>query len=566
MRSLRSMVARLALAAAFMVPLLLAFCPPAAQGAGVLSWPLEGAVVRGFEKPTGHYGEGGHQGLDIAAEPGEAVRAVADGTVAWVGEVPRGVFVSIEHAGGLRSTCLDLRDVLVRRGDRVPRGRRIASVHGSRDDSSRRTHLHFDTYLNGQPVDPRLLLGGGLDAGSFVRLCPVRQPGGGAFAGTWSGEGRGLSSGRNTAPETGGEHGVLRLLRRGACALGRGTVRVVTFCWERVLRPAGRAMGGFCRLAWSNRYVQAAVAGLAAAVVVVVGVIAAFILLPISVLTAVVAGIAGALACLGMALYYAATSAGDFTFAACFLKGLAAGTVVASGVLSWAALAPSLSAGWAKVGLAGMLRAAAWNGIFSAAFDTGLNFLATGRFSPGRAAVSFIVGAATGAVGKVIKRGITTERFLRLFSIAGGHEFRLQALGRSAAVLLARVTVRVEGFLYLGRGLALELGGRVAYVLAWGSMTAVLNAVSCAAARRPITATGVISSFVVGAVMGTVTLSFDGRGIGGLIERLRIFRRVPAAARRFAAKLIGKGTSRTLDRTVRSGLKKVLDEKEARVE
>lgn len=567
MQPFRARASRLALAVSFIVPLLMVLCAPTARGAGGLSWPLEGTVVRGFERPVGPYGEGGHQGLDISAGPGKAVAAAGGGRVAWVGEVPRGVFVSIEHAGGVRSTYLDLRDVLVGRGDRVLRGQRIASVSGSRDDSSPCPHLHFDTYLNGQPVDPRLLFAG-MGAGSFIRLCPVESPGGAGAPGAGGAPaGTGLAGGGHGEPGAPRTAGGPSLLRRGACALGRGVASGVTFAWDRVIRPAGLAVGRFCSRAWANRYVQAVTAGLAAALVVVAGVVAAFLLLPVSLVTAIVAGIAGAAACLAMAVYYAVSSGSDFAFGSCLLKGLAAGMVVAAGVISWTALSPAVFAGWAKTGLAGLARSAAWNGVFSTLFDTGLDYLATGRFSPGRAAVAFSVGAIAGGAARVIRRGMTTGRFIRLFSVTADAEVRFQVLGRSAVVLLERASVRLEGFVYLGRRLALEFGGKVAYVLAWGSLTAGLNVASSALSHRPITATGIISAFTAGAVMGAIALSFGGKGIGGLLERVALFgRRIPAAARSLAAKLAGKGMSRGLDNLAKRGLRKALKEKEARIE
>ncbi len=564
----RSRVLRLALAAAFIVPLLVIIRLPEARASSGLIWPVQGKVARGFERPTGAYGEGGHQGLDMLASPGTAVRAAGDGIVAWVGEVPRGIFVSVQHEGGLRSTYLDVRGILVRVGDRVVRGQIIAAVSGSRDGSTSSPHLHFDTYLNGQPVDPRLLLGG-LAAGSFVRLCPVKQTGGAGARGAPLAAGVDLlrdPRDRPGAVESGPPGGV-SVLWQGLCAVGRGVARGAAFTWERVLEPAGRAISRFGAGIWSNRYVRAAVAGLAAALVVIAGVIVAFLLLPVSLVTAVVAGILGTLACLAMAIYYALTSGGDFTFAACFLKSLAAGGVAASGAVGWGALSSAFAAGWAEVGLAGALKAAAWNGVFSAAFDTGLGYLTTGGFSLRRAGIAFLVGAASGAVGKIIKQGILAEKFVRVFSATAESQIGLHALGRSAVILLQRVTVGIEVFVSVGRRLAIEFGGKVAYVFAWGSLTAGLNAGSCALAHRPITATGVISSFMVGAIMGTLSLSFGGKGISGLLSRFRLFQRgAGEAARAFVAKLAGKALSRGLDSGLESGLKSVIKEKEARIE
>ncbi|HEY5531590.1 MAG TPA: M23 family metallopeptidase, partial [Candidatus Anoxymicrobiaceae bacterium] len=127
---------------------------------GGFAWPVTGEVLRGFEKPSGPYGQGGHQGVDIAATPGETVASAQDGKVQWVGELPRGRFVTIVHYGGVRATYLDLDAIEVSTGQRVARGQPIGTVRGHRDDSSPAPHLHFDTYFNGSPADPMLLLRG----------------------------------------------------------------------------------------------------------------------------------------------------------------------------------------------------------------------------------------------------------------------------------------------------------------------------------------------------------------------------------------------------------------------
>ena len=96
----RALAATLLLAIA-LLPLALAV--PAehagAHAAGHYEWPLEGRITRGFTKPTGPYGEGGHQGLDIACASGAAVRSAGDGTVDWVSGacflIRRDVFESI---------------------------------------------------------------------------------------------------------------------------------------------------------------------------------------------------------------------------------------------------------------------------------------------------------------------------------------------------------------------------------------------------------------------------------------------------------------------------------------
>ena len=562
----------------FVVPFLFLMCAPTARAApGGFTWPVQGTVLRGFEKPTGPYGEGGHQGVDIAAGPGEAVRAAGDGVVGWVGELPRGRCVSIAHQGGVKTTYLDLDMVSVATGAAVRRGQVIATVAGRRDDSSPQPHLHFGASANGHPVDPRLLIEG-FDDGSFVRLCPVeRRPGAaagsGAVAGGWQatpgGTGRppaGLESG---GAVTGGPIGMLkRGLREawgGVCALGRAGAAA----WSRGLSPALRGtwsgVARFVCWAWSNRYVQAVTAGLAASVVIILCVVAAYFLLPISAAVAIAAAVAGSIACIGVAIYCAATGGRDFTFGTCFLKSLSAGAIAASAVVSWGSLSAPVAAGWAKVGLSGTLKAAAWNGLFSTIFDSAATYLLTGRISWRGMLVAFAAGALTGGLGKVLREGIVGERLVGVLSVTASEtKFGVASFAGSALASLRQTAVRIEGLLVVIRQVTLTSGGKLAYVLSWGMLTAGINAVSCAVTHRPLTAAGILASFFAGAAMGGIALSFRGRGISGMLSRFRVFRGgVGVRLRRYAARLIGKGLSRGIKSGLESGFRKLSGEKEA---
>ena len=76
-------------------------------------------------------------GVTLAASAGEAVLAPGAGRVAWAGPVRErranewtrfGSLVILEHGGGVWTVFGHLRDVVVRRGQRVVRGERIATV------------------------------------------------------------------------------------------------------------------------------------------------------------------------------------------------------------------------------------------------------------------------------------------------------------------------------------------------------------------------------------------------------------------------------------------------------
>lgn len=548
---------------------------------GEYRWPVRGRVIRGFEKPTGPYGEGGHQGLDIAAASGSAVVAAGDGTVHWTGELPRGRFVSISHAGSVRTTYLDLEQIEVRRGDRVRKGRRIGTVWGRRDDSSSAPHLHFGAYLHGNPVDPRLLLDG-FDSGSFIRLCPVERGGGADRSGVVpEGEPSGLLSRLADSLDD---------IRSGLSSAVSDAWRFVRGCfsaavdttatffhragealervWDRAVYPAlssaTTAVFHACRWVWSNPYVQAMVAGLAAALVVIAVVVLAVFTLGLSLVMAVVAAIAATVACLGMAIYYAATSGADFSFFTCFMGSLSAGAVAAGLVVSAASLSGIFSAGWAKLGLWGTIKSAAWGGAFSAIFEAGTGYLFTGQFSVKKILVAFGIGAISGAVGKLLRQGLASRHLLRVFSFtATRSSTRIIALGHSVMAVVRSGTLTVQGFLVVAKGAAVSLGTRLAYMGFTGTFAVALNVLACALSGRSLTLSSALASFLTGVAMGGIALSFGCKGIGGLLSRLKVFQRgLGRALKGLVAKMIGKSMNKGLKTGLRTGFERLFQEKE----
>jgi murein DD-endopeptidase MepM/ murein hydrolase activator NlpD len=135
----------------------------AADQSGVVSatprwaWPMDPphVVTRPFEAPSTAYGPG-HRGIDIAADPGTEVRAVADGTVSFAGVVVDRPVVSVQHAGGLVSSVEPVVPA-VAAGDVVRAGQVIGTVAGEpRHEPS--GGLHLGARLHGEYVDPALLL------------------------------------------------------------------------------------------------------------------------------------------------------------------------------------------------------------------------------------------------------------------------------------------------------------------------------------------------------------------------------------------------------------------------
>ena len=89
-------------------------------------WPVEPPrVLRGFDD-VGRY-EAGHRGVDLAADPGSAVVAVAPGSVTFAGPVAGREVVVVLHPDGSRTTYEPL-DPGVVAGERVVGGQRLGSL------------------------------------------------------------------------------------------------------------------------------------------------------------------------------------------------------------------------------------------------------------------------------------------------------------------------------------------------------------------------------------------------------------------------------------------------------
>ena len=94
-----------------------------------------------------------HKGLDIAARKGTPILATADGVVTYVGYKGHlGKVIVIDHGYGLVTRYGHISKAMVKKGDPVKRGDKIALV-GSTGRSTG-PHLHYEVKLNGLPVNP----------------------------------------------------------------------------------------------------------------------------------------------------------------------------------------------------------------------------------------------------------------------------------------------------------------------------------------------------------------------------------------------------------------------------
>lgn len=94
-----------------------------------------------------------HEGLDIANQPGTAIRAPADGVVVFTSTKPGyGQTLIIDHGYGLETWYGHTRKILVNRGQKIRRGDTIAQLGNS--GRSTGPHLHYEVRVHGTPVDP----------------------------------------------------------------------------------------------------------------------------------------------------------------------------------------------------------------------------------------------------------------------------------------------------------------------------------------------------------------------------------------------------------------------------
>jgi murein DD-endopeptidase MepM/ murein hydrolase activator NlpD len=98
-----------------------------------------------------------HEGLDFPASMGTPIFAAADGIVSAVeGGGAYGNLLKIDHGSGLETRYAHNSRILVKVGDRINKGQKIALV-GSTGRSTG-PHLHYEIRLNGNALDPRQYL------------------------------------------------------------------------------------------------------------------------------------------------------------------------------------------------------------------------------------------------------------------------------------------------------------------------------------------------------------------------------------------------------------------------
>jgi murein DD-endopeptidase MepM/ murein hydrolase activator NlpD len=101
-----------------------------------------------------------HTGLDFPSEPGTAIYAAAGGVVVTHEFHPQyGNMIEVDHGNNLITRYAHSSKVLVKKGDIIKRGQKIAEVGTS--GRSTGPHLHFEVLVQGVPQDPQKFLNAG---------------------------------------------------------------------------------------------------------------------------------------------------------------------------------------------------------------------------------------------------------------------------------------------------------------------------------------------------------------------------------------------------------------------
>lgn len=110
--------------------------------------PATGMVSGPFDPHNRHYG------VDVAANPNESIVAVSDGTVLMSNYTAEdGYMICVYHTGDMISVYKYCSSLLKKEGDKVKAGEVIA-LAGTVNSAYSSSHLHFELWYEGQPLDP----------------------------------------------------------------------------------------------------------------------------------------------------------------------------------------------------------------------------------------------------------------------------------------------------------------------------------------------------------------------------------------------------------------------------
>jgi murein hydrolase activator len=127
-----------------------------------LPWPVERGVITerfGIHRhPVLENVQVRNNGINIATEPGSKVRAVFDGDVSRVFGITGGNSAVIIRHGNFLTVYSNLREVTVKKGDRVSVGQTIGTVYTDTEDDNK-SILKFQIWRENQKLNPEEWIG-----------------------------------------------------------------------------------------------------------------------------------------------------------------------------------------------------------------------------------------------------------------------------------------------------------------------------------------------------------------------------------------------------------------------
>ncbi|MGD9638772.1 MAG: peptidoglycan DD-metalloendopeptidase family protein [Alphaproteobacteria bacterium] len=124
---------------------------PDARSSSKFAWPVKGKIITKY----GPMGKGRHNdGINIAASKGSSVLAAENGVVAYSGSQLKGFgnLLLLKHANGYMTAYAHNDSILVKRGDKIKKGDKIATVGATGNVSS--PQLHFEIRKGTKALDP----------------------------------------------------------------------------------------------------------------------------------------------------------------------------------------------------------------------------------------------------------------------------------------------------------------------------------------------------------------------------------------------------------------------------
>lgn len=114
----------------------------------IWQWPVQGKLITTFKS-----NKTGRKGIDIAGKEGKSISAAASGKVVYSGNglISYGNLLIIKHNRSYLSAYAHNRKLLVKEGETIKAGQKIAELGKTGADSPR---LHFEIRKNGKPVNP----------------------------------------------------------------------------------------------------------------------------------------------------------------------------------------------------------------------------------------------------------------------------------------------------------------------------------------------------------------------------------------------------------------------------